>query len=779
MAPMRAWSVGLLLVLLCSPQIPLPGAVSAQDVDEEEEDQHDKHTEEDEAESEDASETDEEISEEKEDEAGTDDEELEEEEEENATEEDEEEETADDDQEEEEEEEEEEEDSVKEEEASDDNSEEEETSDEEEEAGEDEEEDEDEEAVEENEDEEAAENEDEDEAEASEDVVQENEADSDEEESENEDEEEEDDNNEEQIADEEEVGTAEEAEDHTNEDDSEEEEEIRGDTEEEESQSDSKQFHSSSLCSVCSVCEHCSSCDKCPCEEGDESDHCQHCDRSDWCYNTCVDHSPSHWSSVPEWSCGGSHQSPIDIQTSSVESDPNLVNFTFEGFDSTQAIKSITNNGHTGTVTVSEMHIVTMKDGLSSDTAANHTDGYAVLGFFINVRSFPDYFFKSNQTVNVDQSISINSLIENVDLSKYYRYMGSLTTPSCSEAVVWTLFHEPILVNSALIQKFPLMTRFVDIYRPTQDLNGRQVYTSSSAHQTNIPSLWSSLPDTKCGGTNQSPIDIDTHNTSVDESLGAFTFHNFNSKQVIESVVNTGHSVQCNLKANSGVEVSDGGLTGAYTVHQFHFHWGTETSDGSEHLVDSRRFPMEMHIVCIKKGMDISEALTHNDGLAVLGFFIEATHTSKTGSPSESSGDISVTTIPPTSSTSDMEVWKILTSYLDQIKTLNSMVPFTSEISIDDLLGNVDRQSYFRYGGSLTTPKCNEAVVWTVFKESIKVDHELMAKFPNSTGHENIYRPAQPVNFRTIFSTKATTGSSPPIKAAGPFLLVFVCALLH
>uniref|UniRef100_A0A3B3CI84 Carbonic anhydrase n=1 Tax=Oryzias melastigma TaxID=30732 RepID=A0A3B3CI84_ORYME len=264
---------------------------------------------------------------------------------------------------------------------------------------------------------------------------------------------------------------------------------------------------------------------------------------SDWCYNTCVDHSPSHWSSVPEWSCGGSHQSPIDIQTSSVESDPNLVNFTFEGFDSTQAIKSITNNGHTvecelgeklvkvsggglnGTYNVlqfhfhwgkadyvhhpgsehtvdgvrypMEMHIVTMKDGLSSDTAANHTDGYAVLGFFINatedqttsdtwttLTSFLSNISESNQMVNVDQSISINSLIENVDLSKYYRYMGSLTTPNCSEAVVWTLFHEPILVNSALIQKFPLMTRFVDIYRPTQDLNGRQVYTSSSAHQS-------------------------------------------------------------------------------------------------------------------------------------------------------------------------------------------------------------------------------------------------------------------------------------------------------
>lgn len=37
-----------------------------------------------------------------------------------------------------------------------------------------------------------------------------------------------------------------------------------------------------------------------------------------------------------------------------------------------------------------------------------------------------------------------------------------------------------------------------------------------------------------------------------------------------------------------------GGLAAEHELFQFHFHWGFDSDDGSEHSVNGRKFPLEV-----------------------------------------------------------------------------------------------------------------------------------------------------------------------------------------
>ncbi|CAM4706802.1 unnamed protein product [Leuciscus chuanchicus] len=280
---------------------------------------------------------------------------------------------------------------------------------------------------------------------------------------------------------------------------------------------------------------------------------------------------------------------------------------------------------------------------------------------------------------------------------------------------------------------------------------------------------WSQIAPQSCNGSSQSPVNIVTTNVQGNPNLTSFNFTGFDDNSTFLSITNSGDSVVVNLD-DEKMTVQGGDLPGLYNTKQFHLHWGNgSSSPGSEHTVDGKQYLMELHIVNVhsKYNGSVAAALAANDstGLAVLGFFIEGTNEqNKTKS------------------------WDILTSFLTQISfSGNSTTDIMDQITMDGLLEGVNRTKYYRYQGSLTTPNCNEAVIWTVFKDTIKVSQDFINRFSTSTFFKaipsvlttNNFRGVQPLNGRVVTSqeVKPSSATTSTISIITVLLLSSLCWL--
>ncbi|XP_053121021.1 carbonic anhydrase 4-like [Hemicordylus capensis] len=247
------------------------------------------------------------------------------------------------------------------------------------------------------------------------------------------------------------------------------------------------------------------------------------------------------------------------------------------------------------------------------------------------------------------------------------------------------------------------------------------------------PRTWRSRFPT-CNGDRQSPINIDTRRTVNDACLGPIKFVGYGDRLRPTEIKNTGHYAEVEMK--SGATISGGGLPGTYQLRSFHFHMGTYNRRGSEHAINGRRHSMELHIVHTKENLSPEEAKKDPEGYAVLAFFIQKSRSA------------------PVSA-----AWKTLADLMETIPEKNDSTHLNGEFSLGALLSRADLSKYARYKGSLTTPICNQAVIWTVYEEPILVPHYVAKKFTESlyftTKEEgrkmqNNYRPLQPVNQRKI-----------------------------
>eukprot|EP01127_Copromyxa_protea_P019767 TRINITY_DN648_c0_g3_i1.p1 TRINITY_DN648_c0_g3~~TRINITY_DN648_c0_g3_i1.p1 ORF type:complete len:304 (-),score=49.17 TRINITY_DN648_c0_g3_i1:57-968(-) len=165
------------------------------------------------------------------------------------------------------------------------------------------------------------------------------------------------------------------------------------------------------------------------------------------------------------------------------------------------------------------------------------------------------------------------------------------------------------------------------------------------------------------------------------------------------------HTVEVEVDSKKA-DLSGGILHESYSLARFHFH------SPSEHTVDGKSFPLEVHFVHINP---------ETRELAVVGFFYEIGEESKTidavlekleGLPEGDSSDV----------------------------TLSPKLPSTSG-------------DYWFYSGSLTTPPCTEDVNWFVSKDILTLSQKQLESLFHwedlPDDHNN--RPTQPLNDREVY----------------------------
>lgn len=200
----------------------------------------------------------------------------------------------------------------------------------------------------------------------------------------------------------------------------------------------------------------------------------------------------------------GTEQSPVDIELTKVKIDKSLQDIQI---NYKPTVFTMMNNGHTiqaNDTSGSNSIVIDGKqykliqvhfhkpsenqiDGKSFDMEGhlvhkNNEEQLAVLGFLISAgkenKVLAELFSKlpkeeTKQDIALDNTIDLVKLLP--ENKKVFRYKGSLTTPPCSENVIWSVFEAPIEMSKEQIAAFGAI--FPNNSRPVQPLNDREILT--------------------------------------------------------------------------------------------------------------------------------------------------------------------------------------------------------------------------------------------------------------------------------------------------------------
>ncbi|PGZ07357.1 carbonic anhydrase [Bacillus cereus] len=215
---------------------------------------------------------------------------------------------------------------------------------------------------------------------------------------------------------------------------------------------------------------------------------------------------PEHWGDLKteyKMCLKGQEQSPIDIKTEQIKSTGEDANHL--GINYKPIAFSIKNNGHSieGKANSSDDYIMLGEDRYTLKQFHFHTPSehqfegkhadmelhlvhqndqnqLAVVGIMIKEGQKNEVFAEmwenlpnsKNTQGNVQYTIDVQQLLPSDHSS--FRYMGSLTTPPCTEGVQWIVMKQKIEMSKEQIEAFHKLVPTNN--RPVQPINGREVF---------------------------------------------------------------------------------------------------------------------------------------------------------------------------------------------------------------------------------------------------------------------------------------------------------------
>ncbi|XP_045479888.1 putative carbonic anhydrase 5 isoform X2 [Harmonia axyridis] len=228
-------------------------------------------------------------------------------------------------------------------------------------------------------------------------------------------------------------------------------------------------------------------------------------------------------------------------------------------------------------------------------------------------------------------------------------------------------------------------------------------------------------PEACQGAIAQSPIDLDESHM-VKLAMNPFMLRNWD-EEYNATMTNNGHTILVELASRQPLAITGGGLPGQYKLVQFHFHWG------AEHTVEGKRKALESHFVAHNtRYRSAVEAQKYRNGLAVIAvLYDEADRQNDEFNPIVEN------------------LQKIRKTKQKTVIKINPLKLLPKELT-----------TFYRYFGSLTTPDCNDVVVWTVLSNVVPISRDQVKKFATIEDHEGKklfrnYRFVQPLNGRTVF----------------------------